>query len=233
MVLPSGKIIKTRSRARKSSAGWDATKLFIGAEGTLGIVTEGTFKSHACLVWYLDGLSCRYRACAATLRLAPKLPTSCAVVNFPNIESAAGAVAEMWDPAHLVSYTFRSDFLYSPFSSVLGGHPIQCVELLDDAMITAINQAGISTRQYPEKDSLFLKFVGSESATDEAIRHVRTVIDRWGGKDFEASQTAEESTLLWQGRKTALWSAMAMHPGEYRRLATSQYRLCLICACIL
>ena len=42
VVLPNGEIIKTRSRARKSAAGPDLTKLFIGAEGTLGIVTEGT-----------------------------------------------------------------------------------------------------------------------------------------------------------------------------------------------
>lgn len=41
VVLPNGEVIKTRSRARKSSAGFDTTKLFIGAEGTLGIVTEG------------------------------------------------------------------------------------------------------------------------------------------------------------------------------------------------
>lgn len=41
VVLPSGEVIKTRRRARKSSAGFDTTKLFIGAEGTLGIVTEG------------------------------------------------------------------------------------------------------------------------------------------------------------------------------------------------
>lgn len=41
VVLPNGEIIKTRSRARKSAAGPDMTKLFIGAEGTLGIVTEG------------------------------------------------------------------------------------------------------------------------------------------------------------------------------------------------
>ncbi|KAG5340336.1 hypothetical protein C0989_002147 [Termitomyces sp. Mn162] len=40
-VLPNGEVIKTRSRARKSAAGFDITKLFIGAEGTLGIVTEG------------------------------------------------------------------------------------------------------------------------------------------------------------------------------------------------
>lgn len=40
VVLPSGEVIKTRRRARKSSAGFDTTKLFVGAEGTLGIVTE-------------------------------------------------------------------------------------------------------------------------------------------------------------------------------------------------
>lgn len=43
VVLPNGEIIKTRSRARKSAAGPDLTKLFIGAEGTLGIVTEGMY----------------------------------------------------------------------------------------------------------------------------------------------------------------------------------------------
>jgi len=41
VVLPSGQVIKTRQRSRKSSTGFDTTKLFIGAEGTLGIVTEG------------------------------------------------------------------------------------------------------------------------------------------------------------------------------------------------
>ncbi|KIJ27422.1 hypothetical protein M422DRAFT_191092, partial [Sphaerobolus stellatus SS14] len=41
VVLPSGEVIKTRRRARKSSAGFDVTKLFIGSEGTLGIITEG------------------------------------------------------------------------------------------------------------------------------------------------------------------------------------------------
>ncbi|KAJ7020023.1 FAD-linked oxidase-like protein [Mycena alexandri] len=70
VVLPSGEVIKTRRRSRKSSAGFDLTKLFIGAEGTLGIITE------------------------VTLRLAPVLPTTVATVQFPNVAAAAEAVRQ-------------------------------------------------------------------------------------------------------------------------------------------
>ena len=71
IVLPSGEVIKTRRRSRKSSAGFDTTKLFIGAEGTLGIVTE------------------------LTIRLAPVLPTTVAVAQFTDVVSAVEAVREV------------------------------------------------------------------------------------------------------------------------------------------
>ena len=44
VVLANGTIIKTAKRAKKSSAGYDLTSLMIGAEGTLGIITEITLK---------------------------------------------------------------------------------------------------------------------------------------------------------------------------------------------
>ncbi|TFY61815.1 hypothetical protein EVG20_g6914 [Dentipellis fragilis] len=71
VVLPNGEVIKTKRRARKSATGFDTTKLFIGAEGTLGIVTE------------------------ATLRLAPLLPTKVAMAQFPDVEHAVSAVQEI------------------------------------------------------------------------------------------------------------------------------------------
>ncbi|KAM5466257.1 D-lactate ferricytochrome c oxidoreductase [Microsporum audouinii] len=72
MVLADGTIIKTRQRPRKSSAGYDLTKLFIGSEGTLGLVTEATLK----------------------VTVKPK-NESVAVASFPSIHRAAECVAKI------------------------------------------------------------------------------------------------------------------------------------------
>ncbi|KAF2637414.1 FAD-binding domain-containing protein [Massarina eburnea CBS 473.64] len=69
VVLADGTIIKTRQRPRKSSAGYDLTRMFIGSEGTLGLVTEATLK----------------------VTVKPQ-HTSVAVCAFPSIRSAANCV---------------------------------------------------------------------------------------------------------------------------------------------
>ncbi len=72
VVLPPGKVIHTGCKAPKSSAGFDLTRLFVGSEGTLGIVTAATLK--------LTGIPSHYLA---------------ATVRFPDLEKASEAVAVM------------------------------------------------------------------------------------------------------------------------------------------
>jgi D-lactate dehydrogenase (cytochrome) len=67
-ILPNGEVMSTGQRARKSSAGYDLTRLIVGAEGTLGVITELTLKLHGI----------------------PEA-VSAAVCHFPSIETACDA----------------------------------------------------------------------------------------------------------------------------------------------
>lgn len=71
VVLADGSLIRTGGRARKSSAGYDLTRLFVGSEGTLGIIVEITLRLHGI-----------------------PAATSAAVCTYPGVDDAVRTVIE-------------------------------------------------------------------------------------------------------------------------------------------
>ncbi len=96
VVTADGTVVRTGTRAKKSSAGYDLTRLFVGSEGTLGIITE------------------------ITVRLYPQPEAiSAAVVNFPTIR---GAVDTVIQTIQLGVPVARSEFLDAATVRAINAH---------------------------------------------------------------------------------------------------------------
>ena len=96
VVTAQGKIVRTAKRAKKSSAGYDLTRLFVGSEGTLGVITEITVKLYP----------------------VPEA-MSAAVVNFPDMASAVTTVIQTIQLGVPIA---RSEFLCETTIRAINAH---------------------------------------------------------------------------------------------------------------
>ena len=167
VVTANGEIINTGTRARKSSAGYDLTKLFIGSEGTLGVITEIQLR--------LYGLT---------------EAISAAIVNFPDVRSAAEATIQ----------------------TIQMGIPVARIELLDTAYVRAINR--YSKTDYPELDTLFLEFHGTRAGVSEQVKLFEEISSEFGASGFQWADKEEDRSRLWRARHDAYYAGLAVRPGS-------------------
>jgi D-lactate dehydrogenase (cytochrome) len=168
VVTADGRAVKTGTRARKSSAGYDLTRLFVGAEGTLGIITEVTLRLHG-----------RPEAVAS------------ATAWFDSIDDAVNAVIMI----------------------VQLGIPVARIELLDEAMMDAVNRHSKLTR--PVAPTLFFEFHGlSEAGVEEQAQATGDIVTEHNGHDYARATTPEERAKLWQARHDAYYAGLALRPGS-------------------
>jgi D-lactate dehydrogenase (cytochrome) len=172
VVSASGEIIKTGTRARKSSAGYDLTHLFVGSEGTLGVITE---------------ISLRLYGITEAI--------SAAIVNFPDVRSAAEATIQ----------------------TIQLGIPVARIEILDSAYMKAIN--AYSKTSYPELDTLFLEFHGTTAGVAEQVEMFDEISREFGASGFQWAAQESDRQQLWRARHDAYYAGLAVYPG-YRGYVT-------------
>jgi D-lactate dehydrogenase (cytochrome) len=167
VVTPDGNVVRTGSRARKSSTGLDLTQLYVGSEGTLGVITEVQVKLHP-------------------------IPESvvAAVVQFPDLESAVGAVV----------------------AALQSGIQPGRVELLDEAQMRCC--IAYSKLSYAAAPTLFLEFVGNPRSTAEDVANMRDIAADFGGGDFQFAERAEDRAALWKARHMGYFALLAAYPGK-------------------
>jgi D-lactate dehydrogenase (cytochrome) len=101
VVLADGRVIRTGTRAPKSSAGYDLTALFVGSEGTLGLITELTLRLHP-IPEAVSAAVCAFPSTAAAIGaviLARQMGLAPARVEF--LDAATVAILNAQDGAGL------------------------------------------------------------------------------------------------------------------------------------
>jgi D-lactate dehydrogenase (cytochrome) len=114
VVTPTGKVVRTGGRARKSSSGYALTRLFCGAEGTLGVITELTVRLAARPAAVM-GARVAFESVAACVAFVTELIQSglpvarCELVDEASVRAIRRHVGLPLAPAHTVFLEFHGD----------------------------------------------------------------------------------------------------------------------------
>lgn len=111
VVTADGEIVHTARRARKSSAGYDLTRLFVGAEGTLGVIAEVTLRLHG-VPEAISAAVCAFpSAAAATRSVIEAVQTGLPLARAEYLdETAIAAVNAAFGTAHECADTLFLEF---------------------------------------------------------------------------------------------------------------------------
>ena len=201
VVLPNGDVMKTGGRSKKTSAGYNLTNLFIGSEGTLGIITE------------------------VQLRLSP-IPESImsAVCHFPSLEDAVKtaqetiqygvpiARIEMLNKDQMeisINYSKLEDAVKTAQETIQYGVPIARIEMLNkDQMEISIDYSKLE--DVKPMPTLFFEFHGSETSNKECIDIVEEISKNNNGSAFKWADTIEKRKKMWRARWDAWYSVKAL-----------------------
>lgn len=95
--------------------------------------------------------------------------------------------------------------------SLIGsGLPIDALELIDKHSMGAINKSGLSSKQWNESPTLFLKFSGSKRTVQDQLQIAREAAKANDCEDFEVSSEKHEIEISWGARKSVGPALMAM-----------------------
>lgn len=101
VVLAGGEVIRTGSQAPKSSAGYDLTALFVGSEGTLGLITELTLRLHG-QPEAVSAATCGFPTMAAAVDcVIATIQTGIPMARIEFLDTATVAACNAWSGAHL------------------------------------------------------------------------------------------------------------------------------------
>jgi D-lactate dehydrogenase (cytochrome) len=145
VVLADGRVIRTGTRARKSSAGYDLTAMFVGAEGTLGLITELTLRLHgqpeavSAAICVFDDIDTAVATVIATIQMGIPM----ARIEFVDEATARAfniyADAKMPEKPHLLLEFHGSDQAVSEQAervgeivADMGGHDFQWTTKAED-----------------------------------------------------------------------------------------------------